>query len=469
MRRDLWMVPVGLLLGAALLLVAPAGATAQQTDAEEAGCDRLSTWAGPFASAEQFGEWIDGIKHPAPWLELYGDIRLREIFAPNLLLDQTDRHFQRYRFRVGAKVSPLEDIDFNVRLVYEPRHYCQPDDFEVWQMSEAIIDKLNVEWRNFLGMPLTITAGRQDIILGDGWLVLDGTPLDGSRTIFFDAIRGTLDMPDLQSKLDVIYVCNSADSDRLSPACDKDFHNHEQDEQGAIVYLTNNSMEDTQVDGYFIYKHDEAVLGNGTTGDIYTFGGRMVRKLDENWRYNAQGAYQFGNKDGRDLCAFGFKGGVSYWMNDDWNNNFRVNYEYLSGDRHEPGSSRTTQFDPLWGRWPQFSELYVYPIALENRPGEISNLHRINIGWSFNPVERMEICADYHVLFADQNQVGLANPNISNDGYCRGQLVSGLLKYKFNDYVSTHLLGELFFPGDYYTDIRNEVAGFFRYEIMFTW
>ncbi len=41
------------------------------------------------------------------------------------------------------------------------------------------------------GMPLTATVGRQDIIEGVGWLVMDGTPLDGSRTVYFDAARFT--------------------------------------------------------------------------------------------------------------------------------------------------------------------------------------------------------------------------------------------------------------------------------------
>jgi hypothetical protein len=458
------------LLAAVLLLGLAPAAPAQQTAADEEGCDRAGAWAGPFASAEDFEAWIDDIKNPTPWLTWYGDIRLREIFAPNLLLNREDRHFQRYRFRAGAKIMPHENIDFNFRMVYEPRHYCHPDRLGPWANSEAIIDRLNVTWRNFLGMPVTMTAGRQDIILGDGWLVLDGTPLDGSRTIFFDAIRGTIDMPDWQSKLDLIYICNSADSDRLSPVCDKDFHNHEDDEQGAIVYFTNNSVEDTQYEGYFIYKHNEAVVAcSGCNADIYTFGGRMVRRIDDNWRCNAQGAYQFGESRDKELCAFGFKSQLSYWMNDDWNNNFRLGYEFLSGQRHEADSAEDTRFDPLWGRWPQFSELYVYPVALENRPGEMSNLHRINLGWSFNPIENMEVCADYHVLFADQNQIGLSNAFISNDGYCRGQLLAGLMKYKFNKFVSTHVLAEVFFPGNFYADTRNETAGFFRYELMFSW
>jgi hypothetical protein len=32
-----------------------------------------------------------------------------------------------------------------------------------------------------------------------------------------------------------------------------------------------------------------------------------------------------------------------------------------------------------------------------------------------------------------------------------------------------HLLGEAFFPGNYYDDTKNDVAVFARYEVTFTW
>ena len=48
--------------------------------------------------------------------------------------------------------------------------------------DEALFDWFNVNMRNLGGLPLTATIGRQDMIFGVGWLVLDASPLDGSRT-----------------------------------------------------------------------------------------------------------------------------------------------------------------------------------------------------------------------------------------------------------------------------------------------
>ena len=209
-------------------------------EAERAGCNCM------FCRAKE------SIHQETPWLALSADMRLREVFTPNLLLDKEDRHYQRYRERFGATATVCKDIDLDMRLVYEPRHFCQPsrkltarnqDYINEWAYSEAIFDRLSVTWREPCGLPVRAVIGRQDIILGNGWLVLDGTPLDDSRTIFFDAVRLTWDLPACNTTVDTIYINQHADSDRwIEPICDKDFHNIENNEQGAIVWITNKSL-----------------------------------------------------------------------------------------------------------------------------------------------------------------------------------------------------------------------------------
>jgi len=482
MKRQELARRLALLAVAALLASAsPAWAGEAPAAAEADQCGRAGMTIGP-QPGESLQEYRQRTKNPVSWFEWGFDLRLREIYAPNLIFnnknldddplnskpqDGPNWHFQRYRSRLWAKIKPVEDIDLNVRLVYEPRTWCKPKSKKERTYDEAIFDHMNVVWRNPLGLPVTATVGRQDIILGNGWLVLDGTPLDGSRTIFFDAARLTWNFPDYKTKVETIWIDQHADSDRwLEPFCDADFHNIEQNEKGAIVYVTNTSLPQAQIDGYFIYKRDEAVLCNGNTADIYTFGARAAGDLDSNWKYRAEFAQQFGNKNGQTLCAWGFNSRLSYFLNDAWNNNFRVGYEYLSGD--DPSTDRIEAFDPLWGRWPQWSELYIYNYAIETRIAETTNLHRLGLGWGFNPCKKTEVCLDYHLLWRDENTVA-GRSGFSNEGPFRGQLLTGLLRYKFNENITGHLLAELFFPGNYYTDLRNDVSGFFRYEIVFAW
>ena len=56
------------------------------------------------------------------------------------------------------------------------------------------------------------------------------------------------------------------------------------------------------------------------------------------------------------LRAFGAKGDLEYCFKDDLDNKLHVTYEYLSGD--DPDTRRVESFNPLWGQWPQWSELY---------------------------------------------------------------------------------------------------------------
>jgi len=460
---------------------------------------------GDVAAQERFCALCDA-KHRAyeavPWLEWGMDVRLREVFAPNLLLDREDRHFQRYRLRAWTGIKPVDNLRFDLRLVYEPRHFCQPAReartrnayyIDEWTLSEAIFDRASVTWSKAMGLPLTVTVGRQDIIFGNGWLVLDGTPLDGSRTIFFDAIRATYDAKEIQTTFDVIYICQQADSDQqwFAPFCDKDFHNMEQDEKGVILYATNKSLDKTQIDGYFIYKHDDADIGTefpenevapwqmGKNSDIFAIGARVVHAFDDHWKLRAEFAQEVGHKEdfefipnqgygyvGHRLCAFGFNSLLSYDFKDAMANHCHVGYEYLSGDKNSSGKNE--QFDQLWGRWPQWSELYVYAAALENRPGEVVNHHRINLGWSCSPMEDLSVLANYNLVFTDKNSFS-ERGYFSDSGCLKGQNLTGLVKYRFDEHWSTHVYAELFFPGDYYDDSRNETAGFFRWEVMFTW
>jgi len=453
-----------------------AEAKADDAQADEAGCDCI------FCQAKET------IHQAAPWLALSADLRLREVFTPNKLLDKEDRHFQRYRARFGWTIKPCEDLDFNFRLVYEPRHFCQPsrqlrarNEYYIneWCYSEAIFDRMNVTWREPGGLPLRAVIGRQDIILGGGWLVLDGTPVDDSRTIHFDAIRLTWDLPTCNTSVETIYINQYADSDHfITPFCDEDFHNREQDEQGAIIYITNKSIERTELAGYFIYKHDNAELGTqpgdavapwqaGYDSDIYTFGARAVHDLNDNINLMGEFAVQFGQKNDQDLCAGAMNALATYKFLDKHKTEVHVGYEFLSGDNAN-SAGRTEQFDPLWGRWARFSELLAYTHGLENRPGEATNYHRFNVGASCVPCEKITLGVDYHLLFAHHNSYpgrGFFGPS-SN---FRGQLWAARMTYQFNQHVSGHLLAELFCPGNFYGEDNNQTAGFFRYELNFTW
>ncbi len=487
MKQQTWKVGVMMVVLAALAgSAAWAGGTAAPAPPEHRELFRPELW--------------EAFHNPAPWLNMGLDHRFRSVWADNIdtLNDENVNHefeYQRYRTRWWTKWVLGEDVTLNTRLTWEFRTWDEPPrkpqevDFD-----EALFDWLNIQLKNVAGLPLTATIGRQDVILGVGWLVLDGTPLDGSRTIFFDAARFTYLMDNLDTKVDLIYVDQAAESDRwLEPISDEDRALTKADERGIIVYVTNTSVENTQFEGFFIYKNDNPVDVTFTEdprlpaiwsqkAEIFTLGGAIAGSMGENWKYRAEGAVQTGEKRGnlprfdgapatidvdQDIEAFGVLTNLEYLFKDPRNSSVHIGYEYASGDdRGTRGENE--QFDLLWGEWPRWSELFIYTYTYETSIAESTNLHRANIGCKFDLNKRWQITADYHALWADQNS-GTVLPVIQvrdNESF-RGHLFTAWAKYKFSPQLYGHLLGEYFMPGDYYESVNDDDAYFLRFNLEY--
>ncbi|MGA2173693.1 MAG: alginate export family protein [Verrucomicrobiota bacterium] len=471
---------------------------------------------------------IQDIKNPAPWFSWGGDLRLRNEYFDNALslgvppAGQVDfgkvheNDYLRFRGRIWASFMPTNDLTLNVRLAAEPREFLKPATMDTFYQQSGlqgrygIFDTLNVQWKKPLDLPATLTVGRQDIFLGDGWLVGDGTPEDGSFTTFLDAARLTYKLEDLHTTIDAIGLVQYARPDAWLPTIGpstKAGDNVEpltltdQDEKGAILWVANKSLEYANLDGYFIYKHDKRINDYpsqtfGDNGDIYTLGGRLSGLVEERWKYSVEGAYQFGRKQDpelnqnganpdlapsaqstgyRGLDAFGAQSKLTYQFKDQCNDQASLSFEFLSGDN--PKTSGDEMFDVLWGRWPQWSEMYnVYSYVQETRVGQTANLIRFGPTWTVNPMPKMEFDMSYYLLLADQDvptrdlnnafHQPAASEAFTGTGDDRGQYLQAVLKYKFNQHLSGHLWAELLFPGDFY--VNHSLMTFLRAEIMLT-
>ncbi|MBL7215538.1 MAG: alginate export family protein [Phycisphaerae bacterium] len=438
-------------------------------------------------------DFMKKFHNPMEGLTMGLDIRLRQVYAENMFsMDQQYGdasaknknkniwQYGRYRARWSAKYQLSEDIDFNTRLVWEFRDWHNPDyknqdvDFD-----EALFDHMNVQIRNAFDMPLTLTIGRQDIILGTGWLVLDGTPYDGSRTIYFDAIRGTYELSDA-TKLDMIYIQQYDNETKWLKPLDHDITRHAtngQDERGLIFYLTNK-CGDQQRELYYIFKNDEnSGLSNSTTkdSDIHTIGGRLAGKLDENWSYSAELAKQWGKVDEESMRAWGTNNTLTYAFNDEKQSKVFVMYEFLSGD--EPDTAASEQFETLWGDWPQSGrggDLQSYIWSPEGNVGQVSNLQRLGFGHSFKPSDVWTMQTMYNLMWADERTYKNSGSGIGpwtttfGNGKFRGQMFTGLLTYQCCKNFRTQFLLDYFLPGSYYDTSTNEAAMFARVNVEWT-
>lgn len=453
----------------------PATATTSTNAVAHSSTNATPIWAG---------DWLQSAKKPASWIKFGGDLRLRHEYVLNAttLNAQAKNHelsYERFRARLATTITAVTNFDLNVRLAAEPREWYNGrtatkndhSDGTGWDWTEGYIDQLNINYTNAFTLPMALIVGRQDMAMGEPgapWLVADGTPIDGSRTAYFDAARAIYNIDEIHTTVDTAFVNQYAENDKWLPVMNGlDKYQIEQNERGAILYVSNKSLEKMEVDGFFMYKHEQQVTAAGANGDLYTPGGRLAGNLDKHWSYNVEGAYQTGDRNSENVSAFGVNSRMTYAVNDSLNNRFRVSYEYESGD--DPNTKTYEQFDTLWGRYPRWTEAGIFYSKTEDgRPGDLSNMHRIGPGWSISPFKKADFRFDYYYLLADQNSGYYYNPTLfTKTGDERGHMMTSALKYKYNQHLSGYLLGELLFPGDYY--VQNDPMVFVRAEVMYTW
>ena len=480
--------------------IAVFAATSAITHAQTAA----TTPATPAAPPSAFEDFVKQAKNPTDWLTWGADVRFRNEYANNnmTLNEGAARHEQdyfRFRERIWASVMPVTNVSVNARFSGEQREWMKPSSSSQYgprsglEERYGILDNAYVKWSNIGGVPLSISAGRQDVQFGEPmnwWLVGDGTPNDGSWTFFLDSIRAAYDAKDIQTKVDVVYIYQNARPDEWIPTLGESGDNTpvpynltEQNEQGVILYLSNTSVKDMQIDGYFIYKRDAKEYSNGDNADIYTLGAKISGTPATNWAYSVEGAYQFGSKqdanvgaayinsptDWRQINAYGANGKLTYLFKDKYNNQVSLLGEFLSGD--DPNTKGTDEmFDILWGRYPRWSEMYIYSYINETskKNGQMNNIIRFGPNWTCTPIKDTTFSATYNAMFSPvDTPTRQQNSSLFTDsGNFRGHYLQTVLKHKFNDHVSAHLWAEFVWMGDYYQ--QKDLMTFLRAEILLT-
>jgi len=410
---------------------------------------------------------------PVPAWTWGGDLRLRdEYFTNAFTLDSTaplhEQSYQRLRERFWSTVAFDDDVALNVRLTCEnwewDKDAFSPPFQRGWVTSEGVIDLLNCKWKNAFGLPLRLIMGRQEIEMGDGWLIFDPSPLDGSRTQYFNAARGTLQLS-AHTTLDLIFVDLPA-FDGLPVLNNQHTALAEQSERGRIVYLSSGTSSSSQADAYFIQRDMHRVLANGDDGQFSAAGARVVGMVSPDWQVKAEAVYEFGTKDDRELRAWGSIGQATWFARDAGNNQFYLVAEALSGDR--PGTSQDEQFDALWGRYPRWGEVPALVYALETRIGQFGNMLRIGPGWSFSPAKAYNITLNYDAIWALEYNRGTTGGLFSAVGRFRGHAVQSFFRYRLSNRWRALLQGESFLPGDYYATGKRATVTFLREELAWT-
>jgi hypothetical protein len=424
------------------------------------------------------------------------DVRIRQEAMDNLPgakgTASKNANYLRIRPRVWGEVKN-ENFKLYIRGTDEFREYFQPSESKNYQTpDEFLIDSLYLDLYNLFDGHLDLRIGRQDFygatgpMYGAGRVLCDGTPFDGSRTVFMDAVKATVKFDD-KNALDLLAIYNSpdtemswghhymADGSELNerPLTAINGRSTDLTEWGGGAYFKSKEFSSVPFELYYLYKRESKAkrwdTGATLAGRyVNTWGARVMPQLTETLSAELEGAVQAGEKDGG-ASTSGYMGyaGLTYKpvVDSQVKPYLTGSCYYMSGDddRSKSGDNDTA-WDPLWSRWPQCSELYVYGTLYG--VGYWSNLVYPSVELGADLTKGHKVKASVGPMYAaEDDELG------GGDGSQYGWL--GIVRYDFpllknvfgkRGTVTGHVTAEVLDPGDYYGS--DTWAYFLRWEVV---
>lgn len=428
-------------------------------------------------------------------LDAGADIRIRQEFLDNVPYGgymgdggpSPYMNWLKFRTRVWARA---EGDGFGVygRIANEFRAY-PTDETENWRFpDELFLDNLYLDLLD-LGGFADLRVGRQDFVgpdaYGAGRVLMDGNNIDGSRSQFFDAVRLRLKESETEST-DLLAIYNGSHdvpnigSTESGPGGARKSNRWRNTirpgyvgvvEAGGGLYHRSRSIEELPLDLYWIFKHESD--GHGPEGavmagrDMHTVGALAKPKFGETLGGEFEAAYQFGEKEGGADIAAWMGYAALRWdprVADGWRPWAKASVYALSGDSSRMENDDTDRaWDPVWARWPQFSELWTY--TMEYGIAYLSNIVRpaLECGVKKGPVT---VSGQTGPLFAAKDD-GLGGGSGRDIGWFSEATVALRLTRGDGEgrgSLSTHLRGEVLEPsGDYFA--TDHTAYFLRWEV----
>ncbi len=336
------------------------------------------------------------------------------------------------------------------RVTDEFRWNCRPANRTTAWPGEVILDNLYVEGKGVFDGLLDVKLGRQDLVglCGLNRIFVDGTPGDGSRTLYTDMASVRFHVTET-STLDLfgLYNFDSASDLRLGD----DRHrisslvsrfpdgSGNQDDWGAGVVWGQTPVDWLKYQVFAVTKRLRKPQPPDSGRRTDMFGVRIQPKLSETVTTDFDAMYQRGGE----WSAFA---GID-WKSDreGWKPFCGLHYRYMSG-----------KWDPMWGRDAIESEMYLY--GTHDGVGWWSNQHYVKLaaGVEFAPRHRLMLSSG--PVFAAERD-GLGGGNGRFKGLFSRAMYSFPLWTPEKDSGSRfevygHVIGELFNPGAYYDTDR---------------
>ncbi|HJV47963.1 MAG TPA: alginate export family protein [Geothrix sp.] len=413
-----------------------------------------------------------------PPLEFGFQERLRSEAWDNIIDHRAatpDLHMH-YRIRTNAwVVVPLgEDLTFAAGLVNENRKVVKPD--VAVNQREVIFDSFYLDWR--MDPSWSLRAGRQTLMRGDGFVLWDGGALDGSRTAYVNAVD--LAWTGGGTKVEFLGISDPA-RDRTLPGLNHTDNPkerqllNERDEAALAVYGTWR-RDGHDVQAYLFHKTERRDV-SAWTDPIFvpdrwveTLGLRLAEKVGGGLSAMGEFTVQSGRQSGRpgtqepssDIRAWGGQAKVTQAFKVPLRPELSLGWVGLSGD--DPSTRTNEGWDPVFSRWPKWSELYIYSQVPEGGVAMWSNLRMWEATVQAKPHPKLGLRAS--VFWMQAFQPVLGHGPIFASGLGRGRLDEVRADFALSDQWQGRLTYERLDPGTFYKG--TDSGRFLQVDIVYT-
>ncbi len=368
--------------------------------------------------------------------------------------------FTRQRTSVGVNWGISSNIDLYFKATNEFRYYFKPDDRK-FNIHEVFIDNLYFKIRNIFNLPVSLTLGRQNLFLGEGFIVLDGSTFDGSRSAYFDAIRADINFNN-GAKLILFNLYAQKTDENLPIINNRDQVMNEHDLKGFGAYY-QGKIKKNKFDIYFLNKESDINENGNWDFSYYTLGSKITFYISNAMGLTTETALQTGHLGNKDFDTFGGHFHMDKTLRDcGILKNITFGGVWLSGDSSP--DDKVGSWDAPFSKWPKWSESYIYTLINENGIANWSNISSLYLSITSKLFNNGLLKTTLHYLLAPEKNN--SSPFPGGTGKTRGLLLMNKLNFKINKNFSGHLLWEHFRPGNFYFD-NAKPYNWFRFELMY--
>ena len=422
------------------------------------------------------------------------DLKETQLNAPPGILDNVTQADDASAFLQTTRVRVDADLTDNVSATVRLRNQRFWDADGASDTNDIDLDFGYVTLKELIYSPLTVTAGRQPVHYGTGFVVGYGGFLRNANGAFssnigvgphgthfqefsednsYDAIRATLDFSPLVADLLYAKINEVGAKGSAALAGDQDLYGVNLNWKGVPLDQFNGEAE-----LYWFYKNDQAfnmaVHDSGRTWDenrVHTIGGRVAGDPITNLHLNGEVAFQLGElvdnaANGvmyreRDRSAWALNVSGNYTLATvPWTPTAGVGFVHYSGE--EAGSqgglgNDADDFDAWDAMYRSSFTTYIqdffggtdaanlYTTVDGNDTAANTNRQLLYFDLGLKPLQDLTLWGRFtHVWFDETPVAGRSDT--------AGDEFDAKLVYDYTEDVQLGLAGAWFFPGGYYDD-----------------